>query len=142
MSELTTDDVIRRFNESFVRHDPEALSGLVAQDCVMESVGPAPDGTRYEGRDACLRFWQELANDPNTSFEPEEIVVAADRATIRWRARIDGIVLRETDEPAPGPTEIVVRVSCRLAQPARCAHPRTAVTVASVPGGSSRSATA
>ena len=70
MSELTTDDVIRRFNESFVQHDPEALSGLVAQDCVMESVGPAPDGTRYEGRDACLRFWQELANDPNTSFEP------------------------------------------------------------------------
>ncbi len=90
MSELTTDDVIRRFNESFVQRDLDALSGLVAQDCVMESVGPAPDGTRYEGRDACLRFWQELANDPNTSFEPEEIVVAADRATIRWRVRFDG----------------------------------------------------
>ena len=90
MSELTTDDVIRRFNESFVQHDPDALDGLVAQDCVMESVGPAPDGTRFEGRDACLRFWRELATDPNTSFEPEEIVVAADRATIRWRVRFDG----------------------------------------------------
>lgn len=86
MSKLTTDDVIRRFHNSFAQHDPDALSGLVAQDCVMESVGPAPDGTRYEGRDACLRFWQELATDQNTSFEPEEIVVAEDRATIRWRA--------------------------------------------------------
>src|SRR6266487_1217404 len=90
MSELTTNDVIRRSNESFVQHDPETLSGRVTQDCVMESVKPAPDKTRYERRDACLRFWQELANDPNTSFEPKEIVVAANQATIRWRVRFDG----------------------------------------------------
>jgi ketosteroid isomerase-like protein len=87
MSDLSTDEVIHRFNESFLQHDPEVLNGLLAEDCVMESVGPAPDGTRYEGRDACLRFWQDLASDPHTSFEPEEVFVAEDRATIRWRVR-------------------------------------------------------
>ncbi len=80
-------DVIRRFNEAFLQHDPDALAGLLADDCVMESIQPAPDGTRYEGRAACLAFWQELAADPSVSFEPEDVVVAGDRATIRWRAR-------------------------------------------------------
>jgi hypothetical protein len=42
---------------------------------------------RYEGYDACLRFWQELIDDPNGSFEPEDVVVSGDHATIRWRYR-------------------------------------------------------
>jgi ketosteroid isomerase-like protein len=87
MSELTTAEVIRRFNEAFVNHDAAPLADLVAERCVMESVQPAPDGTRYEGREACLKFWQALAADPNVHFEPEGVVVTGDRATIRWRAR-------------------------------------------------------
>jgi len=82
-----TADVIRRFNEAFVRHDPEVLTGLVAEGCVMESIEPAPNGTRYEGRDACLGFWQALAADRSTAFAPEDVAVAGDRATIRWRYR-------------------------------------------------------
>ncbi|MCI0363222.1 MAG: nuclear transport factor 2 family protein, partial [Phycisphaerales bacterium] len=80
-------DVIHRFNEAFVRHDPSLLNDLVAEDCVMESVEPAPDGTRYVGRKACLTFWQNLANNRDGAFDAEDIAVFADRAIIRWRYR-------------------------------------------------------
>jgi ketosteroid isomerase-like protein len=81
----TTDYVIARFNHAFVNHDPAALDSLIAEDCVMEAIQPAPDGERYEGREACLGFWRALAADQTTRFEPEEVVVSGDRATIRWR---------------------------------------------------------
>ena len=82
-----TADVINRFNDAFVQHDPEALTDLVGEGCVMESIEPAPNGTRYEGRATCLGFWQALAADRATAFAPEDVVVAGDRATIRWRYR-------------------------------------------------------
>ncbi|GLW55986.1 nuclear transport factor 2 family protein [Kitasatospora phosalacinea] len=85
MSPRTTTDVIDRFNLAFVRHDPDLLDDLVAEDCVMESVRPAPDGTRVTGRADCLDFWRTLAADRTTRFEPGEVVVAGERATIRWR---------------------------------------------------------
>jgi hypothetical protein len=83
----TTADVIDQFNRAFVSHDPAALAGLIAGDCVMEAIQPAPDGARYEGREACLAFWRALADDRTTQFEPEEITIAGERATIRWRYR-------------------------------------------------------
>jgi ketosteroid isomerase-like protein len=82
-----TSDVIHRFHEAFARHDSSLLNDLVAEDCVMESVEPAPDGTRYVGRDACLTFWQNLANSGDGAFTAEDIAVFADRAIIRWRYR-------------------------------------------------------
>ena len=78
---------IELFNRAFLERDPELLSNLIAEDCVMESIEPAPDGSRFEGRDACLTFWQTLVADTASSFEPEEVVVMGDRATIRWRFR-------------------------------------------------------
>lgn len=80
-----TAEVIKQFNDAFVQRDPRRLVDLVADDCVMESSQPAPNGARYEGYEACLNFWQELIADPNGSFEPEDVVVSDDRATIRWR---------------------------------------------------------
>jgi ketosteroid isomerase-like protein len=82
-----TSDVIHRFHEAFARHDSSLLNDLVAEDCVMESVEPAPDGTRYVGRDACLTFWQNLASSRDGAFDAEDIAVFADRAIIRWRYR-------------------------------------------------------
>src|SRR5262245_35430617 len=75
MTHPATADVIRRFNDAFVQRGPNVLVDLVADDCVMESADPAPNGARYEGYDACPRFWQELIVDPNGSFEPEDVVV-------------------------------------------------------------------
>jgi ketosteroid isomerase-like protein len=82
-----TSEVIHQFNQAFLQHDGSLLKDLVAEDCVMESVEPAPDGTRYVGRDACLAFWQNLASNRDGAFTTEEILVLGDRAIIRWRYR-------------------------------------------------------
>jgi ketosteroid isomerase-like protein len=78
---------VTQFNQAFVQHDASLLDGLIAADCVMESVEPAPDGTRYVGRKACLEFWQRLASSRDGAFTPEEIVAIDERAIILWRYR-------------------------------------------------------
>jgi ketosteroid isomerase-like protein len=80
--------VLHQFNEAFLRYDASLLEELVAEDCVMESVEPAPDGTRFVGRGACLAFWQRLANDRSGAFTVEEIAAFGDRGTILWRYRL------------------------------------------------------
>ncbi len=82
--ENATESVIEKFNAAFLVHDPSLLVDLVAENCVMESI-QGPDGIRYEGYQACHEFWKNLANDSNTKFEVEEVLVAGSRATIRWR---------------------------------------------------------
>jgi hypothetical protein len=82
---MDTSEIMRRFNQAFLKHEPALLRDLIAADCVMESIQPAPDGTRYEGYDACLAFWQDLAADRVAYFDVEETVAMGDRATIRWR---------------------------------------------------------
>ena len=77
--------IIDRFNQAFLEHRPGLLDGLIGKTCVMESIQPAPNGTRYEGQDSCLAFWQALAADSLSQFELEETVVSGDRAVIRWR---------------------------------------------------------
>jgi len=79
--------ILQRFNQAFVQHDGSLLENLIAEDCVMESVQPAPDGTRYVGRNACLEFWQKLANSRDGAFAPEDIVASDEHGIIRWRYR-------------------------------------------------------
>jgi hypothetical protein len=47
---------------------------MKAQPSQTLSVEPAPDGTRYVGRSACLEFWQKLANSRDGAFADEDIV--------------------------------------------------------------------
>jgi SnoaL-like protein len=82
---MTTEHIIKQFNDAFQTRSPDLLTDIVAPDCVMESIGPSPDGERTEGYDACIRFWQELIADDATSFDLEDVVVRDDRAIIRWR---------------------------------------------------------
>jgi ketosteroid isomerase-like protein len=79
--------ILQRFNQAFVQHDGSLLEDLIAEDCVMESVEPAPDGTRYVGRSACLEFWQKLANSRDGAFTAEDIVGIGEHGFIRWRYR-------------------------------------------------------
>jgi ketosteroid isomerase-like protein len=81
------DQVAARFIEAFQRKDASAIPDLVAEDCVMETMQPAPDGERVEGYDANVRFWQAMVSDPNGSFEVEDLVVCGDRIINRWRYR-------------------------------------------------------
>jgi ketosteroid isomerase-like protein len=79
--------IIQQFNQAFVGHDASLLDNLIAEECVMESVEPAPDGTRYVGRKACLEFWQKLANSRDGAFVAEDFVAVDEHAVIRWRYR-------------------------------------------------------
>ena len=81
----TTEQVVKQFNDAFQARASELLTDIVADGCVMEAISPAPDGTRTEGYDACLRFWQDLIDDTTISFDVEDVVVRDDRAIIRWR---------------------------------------------------------
>ncbi|MER7463028.1 nuclear transport factor 2 family protein [Streptomyces sp. NPDC097981] len=82
---LTTAEVIERFNAVFQHHDPSGLAALVAEDCVMEGVSPAPDGSRMEGAEDCVRFWAEIATDPAYTFVIEDVLDAGEVSVIRWR---------------------------------------------------------
>lgn len=81
----TTSDVIRRYNEVFLKHDPSALPVLVASGCVIENTNPAPNGSRHVGREACVEHWRRIAINPEIRFDIEDVAVVGEKATIRWR---------------------------------------------------------
>jgi len=83
----TTAVTIGRFNVAFRRRDKEAMAALVHEDCLMVSAQPAPDGTAYVGKDACVAFWAELLDDESTTFEVEHVFSEGEWATVRWRYR-------------------------------------------------------
>src|SRR6186713_3646040 len=82
-----TAEVVGQFIAAFEQRDPSAIPDLVAADCVMETIQPAPNGQRVEGHDANVAFWQAMIADPGGTFEVEDVVICGDRATNRWRYR-------------------------------------------------------
>jgi ketosteroid isomerase-like protein len=80
-----TAEVVRRFLAAFQDKDVAAVRDLVAPDCVMEAMQPAPDGQRVEGYEANVAFWEAMVADTSGSFEVEDVVIAGDRAIQRWR---------------------------------------------------------
>lgn len=83
----TTRAIVERFHNAFEKHRPEDLDDLIGEDCILENTNPAPDGARYDGREACLEFWKGIASSSNLVFEAEEIWTSEDRGIIRWRLR-------------------------------------------------------
>lgn len=84
---LTTQDVLERFGRAFADHDPTLLDGLIADDCVLENTGPAPDGARFVGGEACQAFWTSIAANRELTFEVEETWEAGERGVRRWLLR-------------------------------------------------------
>ena len=81
----STLSVIRQFNDAFNRQDIEAVMALMADDCVFENTNPAPDGTRYHGRQAVrAAFLSFFESAPQAHFQVEEIFAAGDRCVVRW----------------------------------------------------------
>jgi ketosteroid isomerase-like protein len=81
----TTAEVIDRFNRAFEERDVALLTDIIAPDCVMESIQPAPNGTRYEGYHASFESWKALIDDTTSHFEVEDVHVGDEWALIRWR---------------------------------------------------------
>ncbi len=84
---VQTAEILTRFDQVFRSHDPAPLQDLVAEDCTIENTQPAPDGSRHEGKAACIELWTGIATNPGISFETECIIARGDRGEIRWRLR-------------------------------------------------------
>ncbi len=85
---MTEDDVIaviERFNAAWNRHDLDEALALMADDCVFESTGPAPDGEQYKGKEAVRRAWGPIFDNDAARFTVESLWVAADRVVQLWR---------------------------------------------------------
>jgi hypothetical protein len=63
------------------------MAALVHDECLMVSAQPAPDGTAYVGKKACVDFWAELMADESSSFEVHHVFCDGAWATVRWRYR-------------------------------------------------------
>jgi ketosteroid isomerase-like protein len=80
-----TAEIISQFNDAFRLHDASILNNLVAEDCIMEAAMPAPNGARTVGKKDSLIFWQQLIDEKETQFTPEEVIVMGEKAIILWR---------------------------------------------------------
>ena len=80
-------ELVDRYTEATNAHDIEALMALCTDDIVFESTSPAPDGVRYEGRDAVRSAWEQfLVSSPAAHITVEEQCACGDhRAVRRWR---------------------------------------------------------
>ncbi len=104
-SSKVTAEVVARFITAFQQKDPSAIADLVAADCIMEAMQPAPNGQRVDGYEANVAFWQAMVADSGGRFETEEVVICGDRATNRWRYRFGD----DDESSVRGVTLIVVR---------------------------------
>ena len=78
--------VVLEFNEAFNRHDVEGMKKLMTDDSVFENTYPAPDGTRYSGKEAVTQFWRDFFGEsPKAHIEIEEIFGMGNRCVMRWR---------------------------------------------------------
>jgi ketosteroid isomerase-like protein len=84
---MTTADVLQRFNDAFLRHEPALLDGLIADNCVIERARETAEGTHLRGGEACRAAWQALAADRRGVFTLEEVLVSGERGLIFWTYR-------------------------------------------------------
>ncbi len=89
--------VVAAFQEAWGDHDLDAAVGMLTDDCLFEATGPAPDGARHVGPDALCEAWRPIFEDPNSSFETEEMIGVGDRVVVRWCYRWAGGHVRGVD---------------------------------------------
>jgi len=89
--------VIDAFGAAWAAHDLNRAMELVTEDCVFDTTGPAPDGTRYVGKTAVRQAWRPIFEDRTSRFDAEETFVAGDRVVQRWRYSWAGGHVRGVD---------------------------------------------
>ena len=87
MSKLETAmRVVLDFNKAFNQYDIESMRKLISEDCIIEEISPAPDGTMYSGKEAITRFWQDFFSEmTEVQMKIEEIFGYGERCIMRWR---------------------------------------------------------
>jgi ketosteroid isomerase-like protein len=97
VTDKTAIEVVEEFGAAWAAHDLDATLALVSDDCVFDSTGPAPDGTRHVGPDAIRQAWQAIFDDTASQFEAEETFASGDRVVQLWRYDWDGGHVRGVD---------------------------------------------
>ena len=78
--------IVLDFNEAFNRHDVPGMMKLMSDECIFENTYPAPDGTKYAGKETVTQFWQDFFRDsPQAHIEIEEIFGLGERCVMLWR---------------------------------------------------------
>jgi ketosteroid isomerase-like protein len=77
--------VVERFGAAWAGHDLEAALSLLTDDCIFEATGPAPDGTRHQGRTAIRTAWKPIFDDQASRFTVEDTIAAGEHVVQRWR---------------------------------------------------------
>jgi len=78
--------IVLDFNEAFNRHDVPGMLRLMTDDCVFENTAPAPDGTRYAGKETITQFWQDFfRQSPHAHIDIEDIFGMGNHCIMRWR---------------------------------------------------------
>jgi len=74
------------FNDAFNRHDIPGMMKLMSKDCVFENTSPAPDGTRYSGKEEITRFWEQFFRaSPQAHIEIEDAFGLGFHCLMRWK---------------------------------------------------------
>jgi ketosteroid isomerase-like protein len=90
-------EVVEVFGSAWAAHDLDSAVSFLTDDCVFDSTGPAPDGTRHIGPQAIRQAWTAIFADPSSKFEPEETFGTGDRVVQRWQYSWDGGHVRGVD---------------------------------------------
>ncbi len=78
--------IVLAFNDAFNAHDVPGMMKWMTEDCVFENTDPAPDGTRYAGKEAVTQFWERFFEEsPHAHIDIEEIFSLGQRCIMRWR---------------------------------------------------------
>lgn len=78
--------VVLQFNQAFNQHDVPAMMALMSEEVIFENTQPAPDGTRYVGREQVTQFWQEFfRQSPQAQIKGEDIFGLGERCVMLWR---------------------------------------------------------
>ena len=92
-------DVLASFGDAFNRHDLDALTAHMTEDCIFDaSAGSEQQGRRYVGREAVRGGFAEVfANFPDSQWEEGRHSVSGDRGVSEWvfrGTRLDGTRVR------------------------------------------------
>lgn len=90
-------EVVEAFGAAWAAHDLDATLALVADDCMFDATGPAPDGIRHVGPKAISEAWQPIFDDVTSRFEAEETFAAGERVVQLWRYSWEGGHVRGVD---------------------------------------------
>ena len=75
---------IERYHDAMSRHDIDAVVAAFTEDGLIDCT-PPPDGERYVGAEEISTLFRQLFDSDERAFETEEVIIAADRAVVRWR---------------------------------------------------------